>query len=228
MKRLLYPSCGKEDAFYFLKVFIDEVDEFIFADLNFELKDVNFFESYLKRKIKNLRLKILGNFNANCITLFDPDLQKRYRKIAPAYGIFEFEVNDKIKRVILRKGFGQFAILELNDESLDIFVHRGDGEGEGGSGVFYLGNRKSKYKPISCLFDKIIQKLKDGALIISDGSNVDFKKLRTFYKKISSLKEEEVKALLPVEMKIGKTILKAIDVMGKRYNHTLIWKLKKL
>ncbi len=229
MKRLLYPSCGRDDALYFLKIFMEKIDEFIFADLNFRSGDISFFENYLKtlQKIENLELTILGDFTGRYITLFDPGLNKTYRKIAPSYAIFEFTINNQTKRVILRKGFGQFAILELNDESLDIFIHRGDGTGESGSGIFYLGNRKLKYKPISNIFDKLTQKLKNGALIISDGSNVDFKKVNRLYKRIKSLHKKEVKKLLPVEIKIGNITLRAIDVLDRRYNHTLVWKIEK-
>ncbi|ACO04440.1 MAG TPA: hypothetical protein DEP48_06155 [Persephonella sp.] len=35
MKTLLYPCCGTEDLYYFLYRFMDDVDRFIFADLNF-------------------------------------------------------------------------------------------------------------------------------------------------------------------------------------------------
>ena len=85
----------------------------------------------------------------------------RVRHIEPSYYIFEFEYKNRLKKVTLRKGFGQFAILELEDNSLDYFVHRGDGMGEGGNAVFYLGNQKLRYKPISKLFDTLIKKIKN-------------------------------------------------------------------
>ncbi len=228
MKRLLYPSCGIEDALYFLHTFINEVDEFIFADLNFNSGALKVFENHLKR-FGEYKKVVLGDFDSRWIYMRSLISGRCYRKIAPAYAIYDFKVKDRTKRLILRKGFGQFAILELNDDSLDIFVHRGDGIDEGGSGVFYLGNVKLDYEPISNIFDKLIKKLKDGALIISDGSNTNFKEFKQFYIKIYYWSKKEIEALFPVEIKIKNVTLKSERVLNKRPGHTytIVWKIKK-
>ncbi len=48
--------------------------------------------------------------------------------------------------------------------ALSVFYYRGDSPGEGGSGVWWLGPR---------LFHRILDKLVDGGLIVTDGSNPD-------------------------------------------------------
>jgi len=151
-----------------------------------------------------------------------------YRDIEPAYYKIKIKINDAIKTIVFRKGFGQYALNELENNSLYCFYHRGDSQGEGGSNVFYLGNRNSHHKTISKLFDLLVTKLMPISLIVSDGSNTDSKDLRKIYKKISELDRETV-----IKDMINKTItmygmnLKLIDVLDYRYNHTLVWKMEK-
>lgn len=66
--------------------------------------------------------------------------------------------------------------MELEKSSLDYFIHRGDSGGEGGSRIYFLSNLNPDYKPISRLYDKLLYRLKPDGYIISDGSNVRFKK----------------------------------------------------
>ena len=99
--------------------------------------------------------------------------------------------------------------------------------GEGGSAVFYLGNQKLRYKPISKLFDTLIKKIKNQGFIISDGSNTTFKKFKEFYKDIKDIDIKEVKKHIGYELKIRGVILRLEDVLDYRYNHTLVWKVFK-
>ena len=52
-------------------------------------------------------------------------------------------------------------------------MHRGDSPGEGGSNAYFLANRKRRHEPLSCLFNKLTEKLTDRSLIISAGSNTN-------------------------------------------------------
>lgn len=79
--------------------------------------------------------------------------------------------------VVMRRGFGQYALHEVADGTLGMFLHRGDSGGEGGSGVNYFANRRMKHAPISCLFDTIKRKLTTPALLASDGSNTSIREL---------------------------------------------------
>jgi hypothetical protein len=77
-----------------------------------------------------------------------------------------------------RRGFGQYGLHEIPDGSLDVFVHRGDSLGEGGSGVWFLANMTARHQPLSRLLDVIGAKLRYPALIGSDGSNTRLVQLK--------------------------------------------------
>lgn len=86
--------------------------------------------------------------------------------------------------VIRRRGFGQIAISdEFSDRSIGVFMHRCDSPGESGSNVYFLANKKTYYEPCGNLFDKLGRRLKDRALVISDGSNSTIRQLRRLHNK---------------------------------------------
>ncbi len=221
---LLYPSAANEDWKNILKIFIDKTDKFIFSDLNYSENNIRQFTSYIKslEGIHFLNNKLIGDFNLKV------QKNKTFQEIKAAYFTIKFLYKNVKKEVVFRKGFGQCALYELENGSLKYFCHRGDGTGESGSGVFYLGNRNLKHPPLSRLFDTLTKKLSSNSYIVSDGSNTDFKKLKKVYRDIKLLSKNEVKPLLPIIIKIKDIKLSAIDVLDVRYNHTLIWKVEKL
>ena len=81
-------------------------------------------------------------------------------------------------QIQLRRGFGQYGLHEIPDGSLDLFLHRGDSSGEGGSNVHFFGNRQTSHPPLANLFDVIKRKLRYPAVLASDGSNVSIPALR--------------------------------------------------
>jgi len=83
-----------------------------------------------------------------------------------------------VANVQLRRGFGQYGLQEIPHGTLDLFVHRGDSEGEGGSNVWFFSNRRARHAPLSHLFDVLKSKLRYPAIIGSDGSNCDIRQLR--------------------------------------------------
>jgi len=218
MKRLFYPCCGEKDNLYFLEEFIYEVDEFIFADLRFSSMSIQKVKNFLKGLPfvnREINVSIKGDF----------DMCKRIRgrrEIEATYIYIDFEYKGIPKRVILRKGFGEFGLYELDDNSLDYFVHRGDGCGEGGSCVFFLGNRKRDCKALDHLLYRVFQKVKNGGYIISDGSNADHKQFKQVYRNIR--KQQNRFELEIDDIKIENTILKPVGTLNYRYNHTIVWK----
>lgn len=221
MKTLMYPCCGVDDMFRIFDSFVDKADKFIFADLRFskafQMKTVN----YIKKYGKIIKTHRKGSYSHKWID--------GHREVTPEYFHIMFEYNGTEKEVILRRGCAQFALLEQEKDSIDYFVHRGDGSGEGGSGIYFIANLNSNYKPIARLYDKLLYRLKPEGFIISDGSNIDrrFKDLNNFYYKISQLSKKEVLNLLPVEIELPNSKLVAADVLEKRYNHTIMWKVFK-
>lgn len=104
---------------------------------------------------------------------------RRFRYVEPAWLRADYRnfQTGRIIEIILRRGFGQYALQELVDGTLGMFLHRGDSSAEGGSGVFYLANRRMSHTPLSMLFDTIKRKLTNPALIASDGSNTKIREL---------------------------------------------------
>lgn len=105
--------------------------------------------------------------------------RSRYRDVEPEW-FFANYIHERTGRRILivrRRGFGQYALNELPDSSLSMFMHRGDSTGDGGSNVFYLANRRTSYPPLSNLMNVLKRKLVYPALIASDGSNTSIRQL---------------------------------------------------
>lgn len=80
----------------------------------------------------------------------NPTAEKEFIKVKLSYPKATFLLQDVI-----------IALKEINQ--IDIFFYRKDSNGEGGSSIYFYGD---------IVFPLIVEKLnKDGALIISDGSN---------------------------------------------------------
>lgn len=77
-----------------------------------------------------------------------------------------------------RRGFGQYALNELPEQSIGVFVHRSDSAGEGGSNMWFLANRERSHPPLSRLWDKLSVRLADRAIVVSDGSLTAFSFLK--------------------------------------------------
>ncbi len=224
MKTLLYP-CSRDDWEYFFIKFLDDVDKFIFADIYYSYKIYKQILHQIQKYGNITKTCHKGRFSLN----YRKDKGITYKNITPEYFYIQFEYNGKEKEVILRRGSGQYALIELEDCSLDYFVHRGDsGNGEGGSGIYFLSNSYLQHKPIAMLYDKLIKKLKPNSYIIFDGSNVGLKPLKNFYKKIEKMSEEELSDFLPIEIELPNSILRTFEILDRRRNYTIMWKVKKV
>ncbi|HHW19180.1 MAG TPA: hypothetical protein GXX30_09845 [Firmicutes bacterium] len=69
-------------------------------------------------------------------------------------------------RIFCHQEDGEKVFRQL--QNLSVFFYRGDSPGEGGSGVWWLGPD---------LFNAVVEKLVDGGLIVTDGSNPDPRRL---------------------------------------------------
>ncbi|MCP1542419.1 hypothetical protein [Methylorubrum extorquens] len=128
-----------------------------------------------------------------------------------------------------RRGFGEYALArEFPDRSISVFMHRGDSPGEGGSGSHFLDRRPKRHEPLACLFDKLAAKLRDEALVISDGSNCGIRELRTFHN------DMVIDAPRAFEASAGQLFerwgfqWRCVGFLGRKYGPTLLWKLTRL
>jgi hypothetical protein len=103
-----------------------------------------------------------------------------FRHVDPAMlrGAVRHVSTGRVVDLRFRRGFGQQGLHEIPDGTLDVFLHRGDGIGEGGSDVWFLANRPAAHAPLARLLDVIARKLRYPGLIGSDGSNTDIRQLR--------------------------------------------------
>ena len=175
-KSFLYPSAGSDWEQPF-RIFAPYVDEFIFADIGYQFSTPKpmSFEGW-DLCSSDTRLTGPATDQMRCVQ----DSSSRYRDIHPAWlkQTFKQQGTGKTVTVTRRRGFGQYAIDELPNASLGVFLHRGDSMGEGGSGVFYFGNKRLEHPPLNRIFDNLKRKLAFPALIASDGSNSKIMQLR--------------------------------------------------
>ena len=173
-RSFIYPSAGYDFAEPF-RLFSSHCDELIFVDINYRFKNrpPPLFEGW-----QLVNVDTIGNANEHIRTI--EGKLRRYREVSPAWRrqTYRSEIDSREVVVTQRRGFGQYAIRELPDESLGVFFHRGDSSGEGGSRVLFLGNQNLSHEPIARVFDSIKRKLSYPALIASDGSNIQFAKIR--------------------------------------------------
>ena len=122
-----------------------------------------------------------------------------------------------------RRGFG-FSTLRGNliASSLGVFFYRGDSPGEGGSGDLWL---------IREHLDEVCNKLVNGGLIVTDGSNhgrsdhTEHEELWN-HRNASGSVEEIMKSAQQFTDRGGRSFT-CVGYAGKRYGHTLIWQVKK-
>jgi hypothetical protein len=173
-KIFMYP-CAGDDISEPIQVFGDIYDTFLFVDIKYhgdsKMPDIPGWKA-----VRGSQKRFgSADFSIRCVQ----DGRSKYRVIEPEWFLTHC-LNEETGRQILivrRRGFGQYALHELPDRSLSMFMHRGDSSGEGGSNVFYLANRKTSHQPISNLLDLIKRKLTVPAFIASDGSNTNIPEL---------------------------------------------------
>jgi len=172
----MYPCAGSDIA-PVIRAFGHEFDTFLFVDLSYAFRKS--FKLQLEgwapvaetRHLKGPAVSPVQFIAAGKFGHRDVEpawLRQEYRHVATSRTI----------EIVLRRGFGEYALHELADGSLDMFIHRGDSLGEGGSGVTFLGNQSRRHTPLSCMLSVLKRKLAFPALIASDGSNTPIKELR--------------------------------------------------
>lgn len=105
---------------------------------------------------------------------------RHVRHVTPAIATLplRFAATGQIANVQLRRGFGQYGLQEIPSGALDLFLHRGDSPGEGGSNVWFFSNWRARHAPLSHLFNVLKTKLRYPAVVGSDGSNCEIRELR--------------------------------------------------
>lgn len=181
--RLLFYPCSGADWSNLVYLYSEKIDTFVFSDLHYRFNAADI------RKLRiglgpdwiadDSSISVLGATSSECKTLFD-EKGRVYRWIEPGWLEITFSnsATNRTIKVVWRRGFGEYALQEFPENSIDIFCHRGDSDGEGGSASYFFADRKKRHRPLSKLFSTLKTRLKDDVKLISDGSNTSFSHLR--------------------------------------------------
>lgn len=128
------------------------------------------------------------------------------------------------KQIIIhrRRGYG-FSAFRNQIHQIGVFFYRGDSLGEGGSGNLWL-------EPSHV--NEICNKLMDGGLIVTDGSNPGRSWKTGNYSELSKhdFRSEEamefIHSMRPFQDHYGRTFT-CIGYAGHRYGPTMIWQVRK-
>ena len=225
-KPFYYPCAGND---------LDEPIQ-IFGKISSELWFCDpFYPRGLKidRAIKsgnNLNIKFLSSrIDGNAEAVMEN--RNGYRFIEPSrkYEEYEYEGGKKVT-IIRRRGFGQIGLYEeFADNSLGIFMHRGDSQGDGGSNVYFFKNFKSNYAKIGNLANLVARKINKRALIISDGSNSPKGHyIRKYHNKNNINGADAYKNLFGKNYKRDGLLWECVGYLGRKYGPTLVWGVSKI
>ncbi|MGI6666579.1 MAG: hypothetical protein ACOX5Q_03850 [Bacillota bacterium] len=150
---LFYPCCGN-DTFEPIQLFIDTVSDFYFIDSNLipSLPRAD-------RAMTSTDVRRHGGRVAH------PFVRQVHIEQKPGYNRYTWMVGPEPASTVqihCKMEDGEAAFSQI--PRLSVFYYRGDSPGEGGSGVWWLGEE---------LFNMILDKLVDGGLVVTDGSNWD-------------------------------------------------------
>jgi hypothetical protein len=225
--RFYYPAAYL-DHMEALEVFQDVVDEFWFADSHYPA-DLRIEPALGKESIfRLLEVERNGAINARQEQRQDL-LGHSFNYLEPSRLIERYEREDGRKiTVVRRRGYGQIGLMEeFAEKELGVFMHRGDSNNDGGSGVWFLSNRKARYQPCGLLFDKLATRLADESLIVSDGSNCAIKEVKKFYFK-NVTAEHAYNHFQGCNFDFGGFHWRCVGWLGERYGPTLVWGLMRI
>jgi len=172
----LYPCAGM-DIVQPISAFGVQFDTMLFVDIGYQFESGFHLPKVDGWNELNESVVIEGP-KFSSIKIFQSG--KNFRKeIEPAWrkSVYQHSESGRCINIVFRRGFGQYALQEISDGALGMFLHRGDSQGEGGSRVCYLSNRQMKLAPLSNLLNTIKSKLAMPGLIGSDGSNTSINEL---------------------------------------------------
>jgi hypothetical protein len=219
-----YPAAGS-DYSEPLAIFQDHIDTFWFCDIAYP-SGLHLPSVFLSRNdFRIVRRQTSGATSAR-MECREAESGRRYHFLQPSKLIETYERSDGRQLIVIRRrGFGQIALSqEFNDRSLGVFMHRGDSPGESGSNVYFLANKKTDDEPCGNLFDKLSRRLKDRALIISDGSNSSIRQLRRFHNDPKA-GSEAFSYHQGRRFAFGGFLWTCVGWLSRKYGPTLVWGL---
>lgn len=217
-----YPAAG-EDFEEPIIFFQDYIDEYWFCDVNYHraLKlRAAISEEYNFEIVHALRD---GQLGARKTWRVDTD-GRRYPYLEPSRLTESYRRKDgKTLTVIRRRGYGEIGLSkEFQLNSIGVFMHRGDSTSEGGSRVEFLADKKKNFEPTGMLFTKLAERLRNKALIISDGSNSDIPWIK-MYHHTAMTGHAAYQSHQSKIYQLGGFSWRCVGWLKKKYGPTLIW-----
>jgi len=223
---LFYP-CSGNDLFVPIRIFSPFVTDFWFVDRAYFSpghqdsrpygydapadKQAPLLQGDNDYQLIDTRIDGSVSWNPNCYDISPCILTETY-----------VHIPSKEKVIIhRRRGYG-FSAFRKHIRSLGVFFYRGDSQGEGGSGNWWLAPDHVR---------EVCKKLIDGGLIVTDGSQG---KSRGEYHQFTKYRKEKfqsdpgeiLQSVQPFTDKEGRTFT-CVGYAGDRYGPTLIWQIKK-
>ena len=229
----LFYLCSGDDLKIPIKLFSPYVTDFWFVDRGYfsrghsDTKDYGYDVPadkqrsvlYANRQYKLLNTEINGppNWDHGDVEIIPCTLSETYRHIQ----------SNREVTIHRRRGYGFSAFRDEKEiDKLGVFFYRGDSFGEGGSGNLWL-------KPDH--LDEVCNKLIDGGLFVSDGSDGTmyyrtggiYKELWKYHQKeVSQCPEELIKDMKSFTDREGRRF-SCIGYAGRKNGPTMIWQVHK-
>lgn len=223
---LFYPTAGL-DLGEIVTAFRSRVDQMIFSDTSYRFDTGGQTRLFREARISPSKVDLRG-----------PALSEQSRqragdgnrnRVEPGWLTARLDDNEQVNEVVFRRGYSEYALRELEDRSIRVFVHRGDSPGEGGSNTYWFENLTKRHPPLGHLFDGLCSKLADTAWVVTDGSNVGPEApepLRRHHR--ARLKSSEAFAELHSErFDYGPFRWSCVDHLEPRYGPTIVWQVQR-
>lgn len=243
---LFYPCCG-DDTDEPISLFLNSISEFHFVDsriiptlpyldcqMNNNLQPFSEEHVTIRRKHKNISENIINEVieheavqnkvDENILeTLFrlniKPTDHRNETKIYKQTWVRSENSQDNID-IIRCVQDGLVAFMSI--PKISVFFYRGDSHGEGGSGQWWLGPK---------IFNLVLDKLVDGGIIITDGSNPDPNFLDVDWKVLWQNLHKSSKAdsiIKPEDFSYYDRNFICLGQCGKKYGPVYAWKVNKM
>ncbi|MDY0017623.1 MAG: hypothetical protein RBS89_07260 [Candidatus Delongbacteria bacterium] len=220
----LYYPCSGRDTLGAVKLFAPFVNDFLFVD-------IGYYTNHTQMRVPSpkdipgfvlISRKREGPPRAEMVEKYDEVKKEYYQDMEPCIvtETYFHEPTGKTIKFRLKRGFAEYTLKHIENK-IGVFYYRGDGNGEGGSGITWLGKKR-----MNLICDKLI----DGGLIVTDGSNGsrNHKQFRKYHnhRDNEESRDEMMKTMTPFKDTKGRTFT-CVGYGGERYGPTFIWQVHK-
>ncbi|MEI6208855.1 MAG: hypothetical protein WCP20_18915 [Desulfuromonadales bacterium] len=223
---LFYP-CSGNDMLVPVQLFSPHVTDFWFVDKGYFSpgnQDTRYYGLDIPADKQSPLLADVENYELLERNIEGPpqwDYNVRNIKPCILYERYRHRQSNTDIHIRRRRGYG-FSAFRNEISSIGVFFYRGDSQGEGGSGNLWL---------IREHLDEVCNKLINGGLIVTDGSNYGHRSRRGplsryNFKEVKKTGQEIIDSCKSFTDKSGRRF-ECLGYVGHRYGPTLIWQVHK-